>query len=51
MDGYTDHCHCLISLKSDQTMSFVMQHIMGESSHWINQSGLCDHKFEWQNDY
>jgi len=51
VNGYTDHCHCLISLKSDQTMSFVMQHIKGESSHWINQSGLCDHIFEWQNDY
>ncbi|MHC1775838.1 MAG: transposase [Lentimicrobium sp.] len=51
VNGYTDHCHCLISLKSDQTMSFVMQHMKGESSHWINQSGLCDHKFEWQNDY
>ncbi|WP_367328449.1 transposase [Lentimicrobium sp.] len=51
VNGYTDHCHCLISLNSDQTMSSVMQLIKGESSHWINQSGLCDYKFEWQNEY
>lgn len=51
VNGYTDHCHCLISLNSDQTMSSVMQLIKGESSHWINQSGLRDYKFEWQNEY
>ncbi len=51
VNGYTDHCHCLISLNSDQTISSVMQLIKGESSHWINQSGFCDHKFEWQNEY
>lgn len=32
-------------------MSSVMQLIKGESSHWINQSGLRDYKFEWQNEY
>ncbi len=51
INGFSDHCHCLISLKSDQTMSFVMQHIKGESSHWINKSGIIDRHFKWQNDY
>ena len=51
VNGYSNHCHCLISLKADQTMSYVMQHIKGESSHWINHSGIIDHQFKWQNDY
>ena len=49
--GYVDHVHCLISLGTDQTISKIMQLIKGESSFWINQSGLCRGKFEWQNEY
>ena len=51
VNGYKDHCHCLVSLNADQTMSKIMQLIKGESSFWINQTQLCAHKFEWQNEY
>ena len=51
INGYNDHCHCLISLGSDQTVSKIAQLIKGESSFWINKNNLCKEKFEWQNDY
>ena len=51
VSGYSEHCHCLISLGSDQTISKVMQLIKGESSFWINKNQLCEAKFEWQDEY
>lgn len=51
INGYTDHCHCLISLGADQTIEKVMQLIKSESSFWINKEGLTKQKFEWQDEY
>ena len=51
INGYTDHVHTLISLKSDQTVAKVAQMLKGESSHWINQTELLNVKFEWQDEY
>jgi len=48
INGYADHCHCLISLGVDQK---IMQLIKGESSYWINKNKLTKKKFEWQDDY
>jgi putative transposase len=61
VNGYAEHCHCLVSLGSDQTLQKIMQLIKGESSFWINkqsvlaelphfQSGKLP-KFEWQDEY
>src|SRR5690606_496277 len=51
VNGYSDHCHCLISLGVDQTIQKVMQLIKGESSFWINKQGVLNKKFEWQDEY
>ncbi len=51
INGYADHCHCLISLGTDQTIQKVMQLIKGESSFWINKNQLTNEKFEWQDEY
>jgi len=51
INGYREHCHCLISLGVDQCMSNVMRLLKGESSHWMNKHQLCKHKFEWQDEY
>lgn len=51
VNGYDDHCHCLVSLGVDQTIQKVMQMIKGESSYWINNQGLTKEKFEWQTEY
>ena len=40
INGYEDHCHCLVSLGMDQTIQKVMQLIKGESSFWINKQGI-----------
>ncbi len=49
--GFTDHCHCLVSLGIDQTIKDLAQLIKGESSLWINKQKLCKSQFNWQNDY
>ena len=51
ISGFTNHCHCLVSLGVDQTMSKVMQLIKGESSFWINEQKVCKTKFGWQEEY
>lgn len=51
VNGYYDHCHCLISLGGDQTIENIMQLIKGESSFWINKNKLTEKKFGWQDEY
>ncbi|HET8885977.1 MAG TPA: IS200/IS605 family transposase [Salinimicrobium sp.] len=51
INGYSDHCHCLISLGVDQNIQKVVQLIKGEASYWINKNKLTKEKFEWQNEY
>ena len=46
-----DHIHLVISLGATQTLSKIAQLIKGESSRWVNVSGLLKRKFEWQDDY
>lgn len=49
--GYSDHCHCLVSLGIDQTIQKTAQLLKGESSFWINRNKLVREKFEWQDEY
>ena len=51
VNGYSDHCHCLLSLSSDQNIEKVVQLIKGESSYWINKNNLTSDKFAWQDEY
>jgi putative transposase len=51
INGHADHCHCLVSLGSDQTISKIMQLIKGESSFWINRNNITNQTFEWQDEY
>jgi putative transposase len=56
VDGYSDHCHCLVSLAGNQTIEDIMHLIKGESAHWINRNPdfkdlLNGQKFEWQTEY
>jgi len=51
INGYQEHCHCLVSLGDNQTMRQTMQLIKGESSYWINKEQLLSEKFEWQDEY
>ena len=51
INGYKEHIHVLLSLKSDQSIAQVAHAIKGESSHWINQNNLTKSKFGWQEEY
>lgn len=51
INGFSDHCHCLISLGSNQNIEKVVQLIKGESSYWINKNRLTKEKFSWQDGY
>ena len=51
VNGHSDHCHCLVSLGVDQTISKVMQLIKGESAFWFNKQELMKQKLEWQDEY
>lgn len=47
--GWTDHVHCLISLKPTQKLCEVIQQIKGESAHWFNAQGKG--RLVWQKCY
>lgn len=51
VNGYSDHCHCLVSLGVDQTIEKVMQLIKGESAYWFNKEEIISRKLEWQDEY
>jgi len=51
INGYREHVHCLISLGTEQTLSWIVKMLKGEASHWINQRGLISQKFQWQHEY
>lgn len=51
INGYKDHCHCLVSLGVDQNIKKVIQLIKGESSFWINKNKMTPEKFAWQDEY
>jgi len=51
INGGNDHVHLLISLGSEQHISKVIQQLKGESTFWINRSGLLPFRFGWQDDY
>ena len=51
INGYKDHCHCLISLGNNQAVGKILQLIKGESSHWINKNQLSKERFQWQHEY
>ena len=51
VNGYSEHCHCLISLGTNQTLEKIMQLIKGESAYWINKNNLTLDRFEWQDEY
>ena len=51
INGYSDHVHCLMYLNADMSLSKLVQLLKGESSFWLNKSGLLKSKFEWADKY
>lgn len=51
INGHQEHCHCLVSLGTQQTISKVMQLIKGEAANWFNKQNFIREKLEWQDEY
>lgn len=51
LNGVDDHVHCLVALRSTQTIAGTVKVIKGESSRWINEGKLTDGLFVWQEGY
>lgn len=51
VNGYQEHCHCLVSLSTEQTISKIMQLIKGEAANWFNKQNFIEGKLEWQDEY
>jgi len=47
VNGYSDHCHFLVSMNAEQTLAQIAQLLKGESSFWINKNELTERKFAW----
>ena len=48
VNGVEDHVHCFFGLKPSIDVSKVMQIAKAKSSKWINENGLLQRRFEWQ---
>lgn len=44
---HKNHVHCLLSLNSGHSIDKDIQLIKGESSFWINKTGIAQGKFAW----
>ena len=51
INGMPDHIHILIGMKPSCTVSDLVREIKKSSNDFINDSGFCSRKFEWQEGY
>src|SRR6478735_12114046 len=51
VNGYLNHLHCLMALKSDWSVAKQMQMIKGEAANWFNKNGILSHRLEWADEY
>jgi putative transposase len=51
VNGLSDHVHCLFLLGPKRSISEVIKHIKGLSSHFINSHYSTPQKFAWQKGY
>jgi putative transposase len=50
IDGWTDHIHIIVAIPPHVSVSDLVKHLKGASSHDLNQQGL-DSRFAWQRGY
>jgi putative transposase len=46
INGIEDHVHCLVNLKTSQSISIVVKQLKGESSYWINLNNMVEGEFK-----
>ena len=50
INGWTDHVHIIVAIPPHVSVSDLVKHLKGASSHDLNQQGL-DFRFAWQRGY
>jgi putative transposase len=48
---WIDHIHCLLRLKSDQSLEQVVKELRTEAGKWINAKALTAKRFSWDREY
>ena len=48
INSVPNHIHIFLALKPDQSISDLVKDIKTGSTHFINESKWCQHKFQWQ---
>jgi putative transposase len=48
INGVENHVHILLNIKPNIALSDLMRDIKANSTLWINDQKLCNHKFQWQ---
>lgn len=48
---WVDHVHCLVRLRSEQSLEQVMKELRTEASRWINSRSLTVKRFCWDRQY
>src|SRR5690606_28238843 len=51
VNSMPDHIHIFGGFRPHQAISGIVQRIKSASSKWINDSGICKSRFEWQGGY
>ena len=51
INGYNNHVHALLYMKSKQSISEIVHLVKGESSYWVNKNQLTKYKFGWQDEF
>ncbi len=51
INGVSDHIHIFIGMRTNQSVSDLLQDIKRNSSLWINRKGFVNGKLEWQEGY
>ena len=51
INGMPDHLHVLFGMRPNQALSELMKEIKACSAKWINENGMVNGRFEWQEGY
>ena len=51
INGMPDHVHCLFQQNPNRSVTEIVKHLKGVTSHWINQNNIVPLKFTWQTGY
>ncbi|MDZ7658159.1 IS200/IS605 family transposase [Fodinibius sp.] len=51
INGIEDHVHCLVRLKTSQSIAQIVKQLKGSSSRWISSKNVIGIPFSWQVGY